>query len=155
MRNKWHWLLFGRLVWSQWLSLPGYSRSCSRYPFDEGGKGRLRRPRPCSSGFHVGGIGPPHTPRATIKALPTPHRPPSPLRAVMGLVFGLCVIASLHQFRPPRCISHLVAKGDQLRSQLVGAFPIASCSRLVTRTHQRHCLLGNHFGLIGFNRIKA
>ncbi len=45
------------------------------------GLGRLRRPRPCSSHFHLAGTRPPSTPRATIKALPTPHRPPSPLRS--------------------------------------------------------------------------
>ena len=28
------------------------------------------------------------TPRATIKAHTTPHRPPSPLRMLMGLLFG-------------------------------------------------------------------
>src|SRR5947199_7634814 len=47
---------------------------------EDEGLGRLRRPRP----VHLAHILEKHdhlpTPRATIKALPTPRRPPSPLR---------------------------------------------------------------------------
>src|SRR5437764_14970640 len=47
---------------------------------EDEGLGRLRRPRPVP----LTDILPKHdhlpTPRATIKALPSPHRPPSPLR---------------------------------------------------------------------------
>src|SRR5947209_17584527 len=62
------------------------------------GLGRLRRPRPCSSHFHLVGTRPPSTPRATLKALTTSHLPPSPLRIVrpcawlpgFGAVWGGC-----------------------------------------------------------------
>src|SRR2546421_11367066 len=51
---------------------------------EDEGLGRLRRPRP----VHLTHILQKHdhlpTPRATIKALPTPHHPPSPLRMLMG-----------------------------------------------------------------------
>ena len=47
---------------------------------DVGLGGPLGSPASCSSGIHVGGTRPHPTPRATLKALPTPHRPPSPLR---------------------------------------------------------------------------
>src|SRR5438874_6635673 len=42
--------------------------------------GPLGSPASCSSGSHLAGIRPHPTPRATLKALPTPRRPPSPLR---------------------------------------------------------------------------
>src|SRR6266702_1325824 len=55
---------------------------------DVGLGGPLGSPASCSSGFHLAGTRPHPTPRATLKALPTPHHPLSPLRMLMGLVFG-------------------------------------------------------------------
>src|SRR5205823_11906454 len=48
------------------------------------GLGRLRRPRPVHLASMLGEHDHLPTPRATLKALPPPHRPPSPLRT-----FGL------------------------------------------------------------------
>ena len=59
---------------------PSPSTSVGAGVDEDEGLGRLRRPRPVP----LTDILPKHdhlpTPRATIKALPSPHRPPSPLR---------------------------------------------------------------------------
>src|SRR5205807_4064598 len=47
---------------------------------DEGLGGPLWSPASCSSRSHLAATRSPPTPRATIKALPTPRPPPSPLR---------------------------------------------------------------------------
>src|SRR5207237_3750680 len=49
---------------------------------DEGLGGPLGSPASCSSRFYIGGTRSPPTPRATLKALPTPHHPLSPLRII-------------------------------------------------------------------------
>jgi len=48
------------------------------------GLGRLRRPRPVNLASMLEEQDHLPTPRATLKALPTPHHPPSPLRMLMG-----------------------------------------------------------------------
>src|SRR5437588_3228749 len=47
-----------------------------------GREGLYGRPRTCSSGSNLTGTRPLPTPRATIKALTTPHHPPSPLQYI-------------------------------------------------------------------------
>src|SRR6266567_4677774 len=60
---------------------PSPSTSVGARAADVGLGGPLWSPASCSSGSNLGGTRSPiPTPRATIKALPTPHRPPSPLR---------------------------------------------------------------------------
>src|SRR6266550_3289728 len=58
---------------------PGPSTPVGAGVDEDVGLGRLRRPRPCSSCSNLAATRPHPTPRATIKALPTPRRPPSPL----------------------------------------------------------------------------
>src|SRR5436853_4163263 len=50
--------------------------------------GPLGSPASCSSGLHVGETRPPPTPRATLKALPATHPPPSPLHGWNGSRIG-------------------------------------------------------------------
>jgi hypothetical protein len=59
------------------------------------------------------------------------------------------------QFRPLRRIAYLKAQLFELVAQLIGAFPVAGCSRLVALAYQGQRLLAQYAWSFCLNRIQA